>query len=246
MNQLTLKTNLRCAACVEKIRSALDADPRIHRWTTDVTVPEKWLTVEGTELSRDVIDGILRPLGYQVLGESPPAILKLPVLNSTPEPTSPPVTYYPLVLILIYLVLVTVGVEITAGSFDAMRWMRHFMAGFFLVFSFFKLLNVSAFADAYSGYDVLAARWRGWGVIYPFVELSLGLAFLTNAAPRVTNLVTVVVMGISTLGVIRSLLARQKIRCACLGSVFNLPMSAVTLVEDVLMVGMSAAMLALM
>jgi len=51
------------------------------------------------------------------------------------------------------------------------------------------------------------------------------------------------VMGVSTVGVVQSLLARRKIRCACLGTVFNLPMSSVTLTEDLLMVGMAAAML---
>ena len=38
----------------------------------------------------------------------------------------------------------------------------------------------------------------------------------------------------------------EKIRCACLGTVFNLPMSAVTLIEDLLMIGMAVAMLGLM
>jgi hypothetical protein len=40
--------------------------------------------------------------------------------------------------------------------------------------------------------------------------------------------------------VIQSLLNKRKIRCACLGTVFNLPMSTVTLVEDGLMVAMAA------
>ena len=36
---------------------------------------------------------------------------------------------------------------------------------------------------------------------------------------------------------------QDKIRCACLGTVFNLPMSTVTLVEDGLMIAMAAAAL---
>ena len=63
--------------------------------------------------------------------------------------------------------------------------------------------------------------------------------------PFAVNIATLVVMGVSTLGVVRSLVKKQKIRCACLGTVFNLPMSVVTLVEDLLMVGMSTAMLVL-
>jgi hypothetical protein len=50
-------------------------------------------------------------------------------------------------------------------------------------------------------------------------------------------------MGISAVGVIQSIVSEKKIRCACLGAVFNLPMSFVTLVEDGLMIVMAAWML---
>ncbi|RYZ78221.1 MAG: heavy-metal-associated domain-containing protein, partial [Proteobacteria bacterium] len=46
-------------------------------------------------------------------------------------------------------------------------------------------------------------------------------------------------------GVLQSVLNKRKIQCACLGAVFNLPMSTVTIIEDGLMIAMSAVMLAL-
>ena len=89
--------------------------------------------------------------------------------------------------------------------------MRHFMAGFFLVFSFFKFLNLSGFANSYAVYDLLAAKWKGWGYIYPFVELGLGILYLINVAPFETNLITIVVLGFSRLGVIKSNLDKRQI-----------------------------------
>jgi hypothetical protein len=53
-------------------------------------------------------------------------------------------------------------------------------------------------------------------------------------------------MSFSTLGVIIAVSNRQKIRCACLGAVFNLPMSTVTIVEDVLMAAMALWMVMIM
>ena len=106
-----------------------------------------------------------------------------------------------------------------------------------------KILNVTAFADAYMSYDVVARKFRAYGFIYPFIELALGAAYLVNFQPFAINLVTLIVMGVSSIGVIQSLLNKRKIRCACLGTVFNLPMSVITLVEDGLMVAMAAAML---
>jgi hypothetical protein len=131
---------------------------------------------------------------------------------------------------------------ITGGA-NWPTWMNHFMAGFFLVFSFFKLLDLHGFADSYSTYDIIAKRWRGWAYLYAFIELGLGIAYLANVAILAVTAVTFVVMSISIVGVLQSVLNKRKIQCACLGAVFNLPMSTVTIIEDALMIVMSAAML---
>lgn len=61
--------------------------------------------------------------------------------------------------------------------------------------------------------------------------------------PVATNISTALILGISSIGVIKSNMDKKKIKCACLGDVFNLPMSTVTIVEDLSMVGMSLIML---
>jgi hypothetical protein len=247
MNPLQLKTNLRCAACVEKIRPMMDRTFGADHWQADVSTPAKWLTVTHPQASQKQISEVLESQGYRVLVEGANG-LSLPMLDqevATPS-SEPTTTYYPLMLLVGYIVGVVGMVELAHGSFDLMRGMNHFMAGFFLTFSFFKLLDVRAFADAYQSYDIVAAKWWAYGLIYPFIELGLGIAYFANAFPLITNMVTLVVLGISTVGVVNSLLARRKIRCACLGSVFNLPMSYVTLIEDLTMVAMSALMLVLL
>lgn len=243
MTTLKVKTNLRCGACVKAIRPLFDAEPGVERWSADVSTPDKVLTVEGDGVSAARVGELLGQKGYQVVGEVP---ADTPIQTAATQSGGEPRTsYYPLVLILLYLLGAVGLAEVAAGGFDAMRAMRHFMAGFFLVFSFFKLLDVPAFALSYSSYDIVARRWLGYGYVYPFLELALGAAYLADFRPVLTNAATLVVMGVSTVGVVQSLLARRKIRCACLGAVFNLPMSYITLTEDLLMVGMAAAMLAL-
>jgi cation transport ATPase len=152
-------------------------------------------------------------------------------------------TYKPILLIFFYIILITGLVQFTNHHFDAMQWMQHFMAGFFLVFSFFKFLNLKGFAESYVIYDVLAKRIPAWAYIYAFVELGLGVAYLINYSPIVTNTITFVVMSISIIGVLQSVLNKKKIQCACLGAVFNLPMSTVTIIEDALMIVMSGIMI---
>lgn len=153
-------------------------------------------------------------------------------------------TYKPIVLIFSYITGATLLVQLGGNHhFMFMQWMQHFMAGFFLVFSFFKLLNLKGFAESYAMYDVVAKRIPAWGYLYAFTELGLGIAYLTGVAPFVVNIVTLVVMTVSIIGVLQTVLNKQKIQCACLGAVFNLPMSTVTIIEDGLMIAMSAAML---
>jgi len=155
-------------------------------------------------------------------------------------------TYKPILLIFAYITVIASIVSFHDGKIHAMYFMNIFMAGFFLTFSFFKMLDLKGFAESYAMYDVVAKRIFAWGYIYAFVELSLGIAYVINFNPLITNIVTLVVMSISIIGVLQSVLNKQKIQCACLGAVFNLPMSTVTIIEDALMIGMSGAMLVIM
>lgn len=152
-------------------------------------------------------------------------------------------TYKPILLIFFYISLITFLIQQKNIDINLMEAMQHFMAGFFLVFSFFKLLNLKGFAESYVMYDVVARKIPIWAYIYAFTELILGLAFLTGFNPLITNSVTFLVMSVSIIGVLQSVLNKKKIQCACLGAIFNLPMSTVTIIEDALMIIMSGLMI---
>jgi len=152
-------------------------------------------------------------------------------------------TYKPLILIVLFILGVSILAQYPFDRFSGMLLMRHFMAGFFIVFAFFKLLNLEGFASSYSMYDIVARNWNAWGFIYPFVELALGILYLVDLFPFETNIATIIILGVSSIGVIQSNLQKKSIKCACLGDVFNLPMSTVTIVEDLSMIVMAIAML---
>lgn len=237
----TFRTDLNCGSCVAKVAPHLDADPTIRSWSVDTKDPRKPLTVTSDSLTDETLRALVRKGGFKVFERIVDATS--PAAASPEKSRSWIDTYRPILLILFYLVAVVALIEWRAGAFDSVRAMRHFMGGFFLVFSFFKLLNLGKFADAYATYDVLAKRSRAYGIAYPFIELGLGLSYLAGTAPWATSVATLAVMSLSSVGVIQSLLRKRKIECACLGTVFELPMSKVTLIEDLLMVAMAIAML---
>jgi copper chaperone CopZ len=233
-------SGITCEGCVSKVKSLLEKTPGVTASTVgldgkvEVTMSRHIAIVELQDALREYPK-------YQLL-ETPHAKLAIAPPDEDGRRTFWEI-YKPILLVFSYILGATLLVEIAANVFDWMRWMRHFMAGFFLVFSFFKMLDLPAFAASYSSYDVVARRWLGWGYAYPFIELALGALFLLDYNPLITNGFTFAVMGISTVGVVQSLLAKRTFQCACLGAVFNLPMSKVTLLEDVLMVAMSGGML---
>jgi copper chaperone CopZ len=152
-------------------------------------------------------------------------------------------TYKPILIIFAYVTTISIIAGTHQNQFHWMQAMNIFMAGFFLTFSFFKMLDLKGFAESYSMYDIVAKKLKAWGFIYAFIELALGISYATHFQPLITNIVTLVVMTISIIGVLQSVLNKRKIQCACLGAVFNLPMSTVTIIEDALMIAMSGIML---
>lgn len=151
--------------------------------------------------------------------------------------------YKPILTLFAFITFGSLIAGFQGGGFEIMPFMRIFMAGFFLAFSFFKFLDLKGFAQSYAMYDIVAKRLPAWGYIYAFIELFLGLAFAANFHLEVVLWVTLIVMSVSIIGVLQTVLNKQRIQCACLGVVFNLPMSTVTVIEDGLMIAMSAWML---
>ncbi len=135
------------------------------------------------------------------------------------------------------------GFVITAHGLSLHQWMHAWMGGVLIVFSLFKLFDVKAFAADFAKYDVLAMRARIYGRIYPFIELGLGIAFLCFFVPALTYAVTIIVFGFGLVGVVNALIKGKPLQCACVGRVFNLPLSKVAVFENSIMVLMSGAML---
>lgn len=145
------------------------------------------------------------------------------------------VNYKPLFIIIGMILLVTLVIGLkdwTSGIFSLKKMMAIFMSGFFLVFSGFKLLDLKGFAQGYFTYDILAKRIFSYGYIYPFIELLLGALYITSFNLLATNVFAFVIMGISGIGVATKLIKHEKFQCACLGTVFKLPLAKVTLIED--------------
>ena len=236
-------TGLSCNNCVAKVQTTLAP----YADAVEVTLKPPQIKLTGQNANIETLNTVLKNVGnYQIGTEILPVIAKNNSESNTENNQATQsflATYKPLILVFAYILLVTFAVEYVAGNFQLHRFMPNFMAGFFLVFSFFKLLDLHGFASSYAMYDIGAKKFPIYGYIYPFIELGLGITYLLAYRPTLINIITLIVMAFSSIGVILAVANKQKIKCACLGTGFNLPMTTVTIIEDVLMAAMAAWML---
>jgi copper chaperone CopZ len=226
-------TGMTCNGCATKVQKLLSAVPGVENININLEKNEADVTMRH-HIQTAALQNALKDYSKYQLTESP--ISPSPFIEKGPGNEG---TYKPIYIIFAYITGITFLVEMK-GSFNLMHWMSNFMGAFFLTFSFFKMLDLKGFAESYASYDIIAKRWMGYGYVYAFIELALGVAFITGFNPVLTNAVTFIVMSISITGVLQSVFKKRKIKCACLGAVFNLPMSTVTIMEDLLMIIMSA------
>ena len=226
-------TGMTCGSCEAKVKSSLIMLPNV----TEVEVSKD------NQSATITMDKHIALSTFQNALDKKYSITAIEHNETAEQAKSWFATYKPIFLIFGYITTISIIAATHQNTFHWMQAMNIFMAGFFLTFSFFKMLDLNGFAESYSMYDIVAKKIKAWGYIYAFIELGLGIAYATNFQPLVTNIVTLVVMSISIIGVLQSVLNKRKIQCACLGAVFNLPMSTVTIIEDALMIAMSGIML---
>lgn len=237
---------MHCGGCAGKIRDALLTVPGIINASVSHQSGVAEFEIESAPDTTAIINAVESAGDYKAsqvaYSDSEPKVAA-DTHHHHGGAEEPKESLYPLFLIVGFIAGVAILIAYSKGDWSVAPMMRHFMAGFFLVFSFFKFLDPPGFVSAYRGYDLIAKKIPVWGWAYPYVELGLGVAYLLAFMPLATNVVTLILMLVGAAGVLNALLNKGVIRCACLGTAINLPMTKVTLVEDLTMAAMAGAML---
>ena len=219
---------MHCMGCVNKVQKAFVSHDYISE--ADVNLEKSRVKLNMIDLLQlQEIKSLLKNIGeYEVLELQDQTNIKESKLS----------TYKPLLLVIGFVLLIS-SLSSFKTSFHLMNWMTNFMGGFFIAFSFFKFLDLNGFSNSFATYDIIAKKWKGYGKIYPFIELGLGVAFLLALQSAITNIICIIILTASTIGVIKAVWSKKQIQCACLGTVFNLPMSTVTIIENFTMISMA-------
>jgi|TARA_B110000263_G_scaffold141741_1_gene123046 copper chaperone CopZ len=152
-------------------------------------------------------------------------------------------TYKPILLALFFVILLAF-ISSIEESFTYKKFFRLYMGYFFIIFSFLKLQNINQFAISFSKYDPISKKYFKFGVIYPFLELFLGILFILNFFGLFINILTIIIFIPQTIGIIIKLRNNEKISCACVGTSIEIPISNLTILENLIMCLMAIYMIA--
>ncbi|MGQ3086422.1 heavy-metal-associated domain-containing protein, partial [Flavobacterium sp.] len=157
-------SGMTCDGCSAKVSFLLKKVPDV----ADVAIDLEKGTADVTMHSPTLQDALKDYPKYQLTGHEHGHEPVLDVFGNPPEEEkrSWAETYKPILLLFGYITVVSLIAGYSTESFSLMLFMRVFMAGFFLAFSFFKMLNLKGFAESYAMYDVVAMKFPAWGYVY--------------------------------------------------------------------------------
>ena len=224
-----------CKASVEKALQAID---HVINVSVDLENAEATLTMSKHISTQQLQDALSSKYTIQAKTQT-----KNVFASATSLEEEKPLVKQLFPLFLIFGYIIAASFLLNFKPFNLSNFMLDFMGLFYIVFSFFKFLDLKGFPESFKMYDPLAKAIPAYGWIYPFIELALGLLFLMRIQIPLALLITLVILGITTIGVTKSLLDKKTIQCACLGTALKLPMTKATFIENSIMIVMAIVML---
>jgi len=225
-----------CQGCADNIQNGLNNQSFINK--ANVSLQESKLTIDSdSTLDINSLNSIVSTLGNYKIRPNTTNILSEIVNYFTSKK--------PIVIALSIVILSSLAMQISDETFNLNKWFMSYMGIFFIIFSFLKLLNVSGFSMTFKKYDLISKIIPPYATSYPFIELSLGIIFLTQTQSILiyANAFTLIFMVSQTIGIIRSLSKSEQIQCACMGSAVDVPLSSLTVVENITMIAMATYMI---
>ena len=169
---------------------------------------------------------------------------------SSYKPLILPALYSAVFSVLFVLVFSDPSLEsVNLFSLQALNSILQLLMSFFVVIlAMLKLVDLSPFVESLKKYDFLAQKIKYSGYFYPFIELSIAFSMLYDHFLVVfVGVIGFIIAACSTYSVISYLITKPKnsakIKCACTGGNSQVKLGALSVVENIMLIAMSIAIL---
>lgn len=133
------------------------------------------------------------------------------------------------------------------GSFGTLwtwRSLEWSIAFSMTILAVLKLRDLERFSNMFIGYDLLARRVVPYAYFYPFGEALAAILMIAGILPWLAAPVAVFIGTVGAVSVTYAVyVQKRELKCACVGGDSHVPLGPVSLLENLLMVGMGAATL---
>jgi glutaredoxin len=107
-----------------------------------------------------------------------------------------------------------------------------------------KLMDLDSFTESFEKYDLVTKRFKPYGKVYPFLELAIGLGFLSGVAPLLTGIASTTVGVLGSISVFKAVYVdKMALNCACVGGNSKAPLGVVSMTENLMMAIMGAILI---
>ncbi|MCH9634557.1 MAG: hypothetical protein S4CHLAM7_13100 [Chlamydiae bacterium] len=141
--------------------------------------------------------------------------------------------YWPLVAIILVSFCVALVLLHANNDKKVMTVMVNFSGMFFLFLATLKFWDLKGFSEGFRKYDLLAKRNTAYSYIYPFLEFSIALCYLGQFIVPFVAIFTAILTFFGLIGVLQAIRNNSDLKCACMGTKLDLPLSVVSVVENV-------------
>ena len=232
-------TGMTCSSCKASIESSLNHLDQVKSCNANIKLGELTLILNNDIDLKSLQNSI--PKKYFINEEISSSDRLSEIKSDSTNKKSKIEQLKPLFLILFYITSASILLNFRDWNWN--NFMLDFMGLFFLIFSFFKMLDLKGFPVSFKMYDPLAKVIPVYGFLYPFVETVLGIMFLMRIQIIFALIVSLIILLVTTVGVTKTLLSKKIVQCACLGTHLKLPMTEATLIENIIMLSMSIIMI---
>ncbi len=107
-----------------------------------------------------------------------------------------------------------------------------------------KLMDIESFTESFEKYDLITQQAKPYAKAFPFLELLLGLGFLSGVAPVATGIGSLLLGTNGAISVFKAVyIDKLELNCACVGGNSKAPLGAISFLENAIMVGMGVFLL---
>jgi glutaredoxin len=150
-------------------------------------------------------------------------------------------------VIVLFVVTAMMAMSVSYGIFGdlftahALVW---FIAFSMTILAMLKLQNIESFSTMFLNYDLLAKRWVPYSYIYPYAECLAGILMISGMLNWLSIPTALFIGTVGALSVFKAVyIDKRELKCACVGGDSNVPLGFISLIENLMMIGMALYML---